>query len=50
MTEVDYLAVGFLIYSLLDVVSFCRQNERISKLEWELRELKTKKDGAKYDR
>jgi hypothetical protein len=46
MNDIDYLGICFFIYAVFDLISFCKQSDRISKLEWELRELKKRKDGA----
>lgn len=50
MSEVGYLVIGFVVYSLLDVVSYCKQNDRISKLEWRLREIENKQPKKPQER
>ena len=50
MSDVEYLVIGFVIYSLLDVVSYCKQSERISKLEWKLREIEKKQPQKPKER
>ena len=46
MSESAWLFILCAIYSIFDTISFCKQSDRISKLEWELREIKERKDGA----
>lgn len=50
MSDVEYLFIGFVIYAFLDVVVFCKQNNRISNLEWKLREIEKKQPQKPKER